>query len=282
MRLLEPYHNDKAKGLYIIKDAEQKLEYRLKNQVEVLFKDTLKKIKTGQTKQRILQEFSQELRKIVYENRFDFERLKIGEVLQNYKYIIEDRSIGKNIDKILDRNSEINSKWFASKFGLDKKWNEKLIDSTNFYKLSLNSLGKSLAKSYENIFVEIFVEGYDSKKIEEVFLKNAERKAEKGAYEKTNIYNGRIRTLTQTFCRGIDNILNFDDAWAVGFRHFRYDGNPVPEREFCRKHYGNIYSLEEIDGLDNGQHLSVLGYLGGYNCRHSWTPTTKEGYEKNK
>lgn len=41
-------------------------------------------------------------------------------------------------------------------------------------------------------------------------------------------------------------------------------------RPFCQQHTGKIYTIKEIESMDNGQGLPVLEYNGGYNCRHEW------------
>jgi hypothetical protein len=45
-------------------------------------------------------------------------------------------------------------------------------------------------------------------------------------------------------------------------------------RPFCSEHLGKIYTLEELDQLDNGpgQPKPVSSFLGGYNCRHRLAP----------
>jgi hypothetical protein len=45
-------------------------------------------------------------------------------------------------------------------------------------------------------------------------------------------------------------------------------------RPFCRAHAGQIFTLEEIERLDNGQGLPVRESCGGYNCRHYWVPAS--------
>ena len=45
-------------------------------------------------------------------------------------------------------------------------------------------------------------------------------------------------------------------------------------RPFCRQWVGK--AVTEPSRLDNGQGLPVDDYCGGYNCRHSWAPTTIE------
>lgn len=50
---------------------------------------------------------------------------------------------------------------------------------------------------------------------------------------------------------------------------FEYVG-PPPQRSFCERHIGNVYTEEQIDRLENGQGLDVRLFGGGYNCRHRW------------
>jgi len=45
-------------------------------------------------------------------------------------------------------------------------------------------------------------------------------------------------------------------------------------RPFCRAWVGK--AVTDPARLDNGQGLPVEDYCGGYNCRHSWAPTTVE------
>lgn len=76
-------------------------------------------------------------------------------------------------------------------------------------------------------------------------------------------------TVSNTALAGIDRIQFFADARAAGIRRFRYVG-PPPIRKFCKEHYNQVYTWEEIQQLDNGQGLPVWIYGGGYNCRHRW------------
>lgn len=61
-----------------------------------------------------------------------------------------------------------------------------------------------------------------------------------------------------------------------GIIHFRFAGPTGASRtmdrarDFCLRHLGKVFSIEEILALDNGQGLPVLIYMGGYNCRHWW------------
>jgi hypothetical protein len=56
------------------------------------------------------------------------------------------------------------------------------------------------------------------------------------------------------------------------------------KRPFCREHLDKCFTMEAIDGMDNGQGLPVRIYCGGFNCRDLWSPMTlddarEQGYE---
>ena len=87
----------------------------------------------------------------------------------------------------------------------------------------------------------------------------------------TKLSTNHATAVTDTFITGYDRMANFELAAGSGADKFRY-GGASPEREFCTKHYDKIYTLEQIDELNNGQGLSVRYYCGGYRCRHNWEP----------
>jgi len=60
----------------------------------------------------------------------------------------------------------------------------------------------------------------------------------------------------------------------AGVKYFKYAGPPA-DREFCQHLLDKVYTVEEIEQMDNGQGLPVLYYRGGYNCRHRWQPVNE-------
>ena len=84
-----------------------------------------------------------------------------------------------------------------------------------------------------------------------------------------------VATIANTALGAYSRLATVDGAEQVGITRFRYAG-PRGEREFCRKHVGQVYTVVEIAGMDNGQGLSVREYCGGYNCRHHWEPVLDE------
>jgi hypothetical protein len=105
---------------------------------------------------------------------------------------------------------------------------------------------------------------------------NTYRKAKKDVLETMYSYNNRVKTLSRTFSQGIDRLINFNQADEVGIKYFKYGGNPTPERDFCREHFGKIYHIDEIEKLNNEQIPDVMVNCGGYNCRHFWLVSTKK------
>lgn len=88
-----------------------------------------------------------------------------------------------------------------------------------------------------------------------------------------NIGIGYATTLANTAIAQFDNAYMHEVCEQAGIEKFLYDGMPA-QRPFCREHLGNVYTIDEIIAMDNGQGLDVLTSLGGYNCVHFWTPVT--------
>lgn len=79
------------------------------------------------------------------------------------------------------------------------------------------------------------------------------------------------RTLATTALAQFNNEITFSAADQTGTTKFLYSGPDGPTtRPFCKRHVGKVYTIEEIEAMDNGQGLSVRSSLGGYNCRHFW------------
>jgi len=109
----------------------------------------------------------------------------------------------------------------------------------------------------------------------------------------TNRIDGVLVTEVNTLFAGFSQTVNIKKAEDLGLDIFQYIG---PEddlaRDFCRDILTNkdpaIYSIQEIQEIENsggnGQGLPILQYGGGYNCRHSFAPISRDraiglGYE---
>lgn len=87
----------------------------------------------------------------------------------------------------------------------------------------------------------------------------------------------KLRTEINTALRSFNRLVTVAQATDLGIDLFLYDG-PLDEvtRPFCEDHVNKVYSLEQLNELDNGQGLPVAIYCGGYNCRHELLPISPE------
>lgn len=86
----------------------------------------------------------------------------------------------------------------------------------------------------------------------------------------------RIDTIIRTMQVGKNRATGIDKAVKSGAEKFKYVGASANIRPFCANNLNKIFTLEEIEKMDNGQGLSVKYFCGGYNCRHRWI-VTQEG-----
>lgn len=86
-----------------------------------------------------------------------------------------------------------------------------------------------------------------------------------------------LRTELNTTRMAYQRVVHFEKAKKAGIDKFLYVGpDDDITRDFCQEHVGNIYTLDEIQEMDNGQGLPVEIYCGGFNCRHHWRPVSDE------
>lgn len=75
----------------------------------------------------------------------------------------------------------------------------------------------------------------------------------------------------------------YNEAWneelgrQAGLSHVLYAGTlKANSRHFCRAHLGRVFTLDQIDEMDNGQLAPVRLFVGGYHCRHHLPPVDPE------
>lgn len=81
----------------------------------------------------------------------------------------------------------------------------------------------------------------------------------------------QIRGIVRTSQTAFDTASVIAPAIDAGIEKFKYVG-PKPERLFCSERIDKVYTLAQIERMDNHQGLSVLYFRGGYNCQHGWEP----------
>ena len=91
------------------------------------------------------------------------------------------------------------------------------------------------------------------------------------------LYEWHAGTYARTLHRRFSRSINAAMASENGYNKFLYVG-PVDAkvRRSCQAWLYEIFTREEIDGLDNGQTGDVMTDGGGYNCRHNWRALSDE------
>lgn len=90
-----------------------------------------------------------------------------------------------------------------------------------------------------------------------------------------------LETELNTSTSGFNQAINNKKAIDAGLELFLYVGPEDDKviRPFCRDLFDKdppIYTLDEIQAMDNNQGLDVFNYRGGYNCRHQWAALDAE------
>lgn len=93
----------------------------------------------------------------------------------------------------------------------------------------------------------------------------------------------RAETAVDTAIMGAQRAATLDLAEGAGVDLYEYVGPTGGGnlRPFCSELVGKVFSKEALDSLENdplrgNQPSPVSVYLGGYNCRHSLAPITRE------
>lgn len=99
---------------------------------------------------------------------------------------------------------------------------------------------------------------------------------------------GNIETELNTALMSYNRALHVSKAEEYGLDLFLYIGpDDKITRPFCSDVLSGdvqrieprdapIYTIDEIESMDNGQGLPVITSGGGFNCRHHWRPITPE------
>jgi hypothetical protein len=94
--------------------------------------------------------------------------------------------------------------------------------------------------------------------------------------------NSYASTYAETALVSYGRRVNVDMWQAAGVQKMLYRGpQDVKTRPFCEQHVGKVYTVAEINAMDNGpsQPKPVLYYGGGWNCRHVWSPVPDDASE---
>ena len=90
-----------------------------------------------------------------------------------------------------------------------------------------------------------------------------------------------LETEVRTGLMGYQRLVAVEKAKTLGITKFLYVGpDDKVTREFCHAHVDRVFTLDQIQAMDNGQGLPVLVYGGGYNCRHHWRPVSVTSWRR--
>jgi SPP1 gp7 family putative phage head morphogenesis protein len=132
------------------------------------------------------------------------------------------------------------------------------------YKIDFSSVEDKLSFSVEQEFTKILRSDSSYSN-----LRSKLRQKDIGEFEAS--------TLANTAVAQFDNAYMIENAQQAGVTKYLYDGTIIATtRDFCRERVGKIFTLQELEAMDNGQGLPVIPSLGGYNCRHYLTPIVEE------
>lgn len=132
------------------------------------------------------------------------------------------------------------------------------------YKIDFSSVEDKLNFSVEQEFTKILRSDSSYSNLRSKLLKK-------------DIGEFQASTLANTAVAQFDNAYMIENAQQAGIEKFIYDGTIIATtRDFCRERVGKIFTLAELENMDNGQGLPVIPSLGGYNCRHYLTPIVEK------
>lgn len=88
----------------------------------------------------------------------------------------------------------------------------------------------------------------------------------------------QIKTEVNTALHSFHQTATINQAKELGIEKFIYVGpDDDVTRDFCAEVLERdppIYTIDEIEAMDNGQGLDVFTTGGGWNCRHEWRPVS--------
>ncbi len=99
--------------------------------------------------------------------------------------------------------------------------------------------------------------------------------------KKKGLYEWHAGTYARTASHRAVATWQAEKAGELGIEHRVYVGPVVGKtRRFCLQLVGRVFTVAEIEQMDNGQTGNVLIDRGGWNCRHDWDAIDKEMAEQ--
>ena len=184
-----------------------------------------------------------------------FKRLRISKAAQNI--------ITKDVKEVQAQIADIHDLYFEKdlKLGKEITFNnndyEKLVAANQ---VDFSVVDKTIKDAVKTEFVKSIRDEYSFSQLRSKLIKR-------------DVGDATAYTQANTIVAQFDNAYMVENAQQAGVQKFKYDGSlKVNTRPFCRERLGKLYTLAQLEKMDNGQGLPVLYSLGGYNCTHYLTP----------
>lgn len=228
-----------------------------------------------------------------------FLEITTGRILMNEQNLKSVYKLDDIIEKVLKESGYYDElKKYKSEFNTITK------DNLGDYKSSSSDALKAYNEQAYNKFYNTFANDFPNSEIKvplkdlvlsTIATSGTYKELQKGIKELLNSGKiaGRLAVLSDEVYTVFKREQGMILATEKGVQYFRYVGGKIDTtREFCRKRYDRIFSLEEIrswSSLDWGgknpktNSSNITSYLGGYLCRHVLQPVTeatakREGY----
>lgn len=189
-----------------------------------------------------------------------------------------------NSKRFLEELRDLIQEWKSLKKSDKKKFQTDIIEMQKigqdlfeklYYKKSESNedVIKAIEKGSQNVFDKSGLKS-NVLKVREMLKYIQADEAEKALKVMDNLSSvakQRGGTILNTLEIGNNRAGVIENAKKRGINKFRYEGpTGALSRDFCKSRVGNVYTIEEIELMDNTQKLPVLYFCGGYNCRHRW------------
>ena len=171
---------------------------------------------------------------------------------------------------------------------IDREVNTLIDETETFYKdlanVEIPALGEAVRRrSDAQALTRLFREnmGQMREELLETTIDEAQRQIAAGNLNRTNLRDnileaaeGKLhwaRTNTRQVIGGLNRMHRDQVRIEAGLQRGLYFGDIRNNtRPFCRALVGQVFSVEQIEQMSNGQGLEVKTFCGGWNCIHSW------------
>ena len=170
--------------------------------------------------------------------------------------------IQSSIDDVLTRTTTFYQSVGVELPGLKDAINrtDDIAEISKLFSTNLASMREELREGTKEVMQSELAQGlFNRSDLEELIFQYTDGKAH---YARTN-----ARLIVSSYNRiGREQVRE-----SANLQHgFYYGDARVNTRPFCLRCIGKVFTLQDIEQMDNGQLSPVKIYAGGWNCIHSW------------